>query len=126
MLKEVKKSHKDGDLWASRLETSASRHNKKTAEEKTSELQSCQKELSSVRNEIKVLEEKLVEAQSKAAHLEVQLRNASREPTNAGDETQIIHLRNNPLHCAVNAYGEAEKERLRKRKRKCMLALPLI
>ncbi|XGW07044.1 hypothetical protein V3C99_016949 [Haemonchus contortus] len=67
----------------------------RTAEEKTSELQSCQKELSSVRNEIMVLEEKLVEvlmAQSKAAHLEVQLRNASREPTDAGDETQIIHL----------------------------------
>uniref|UniRef100_A0A7I5E7D6 M protein repeat protein n=1 Tax=Haemonchus contortus TaxID=6289 RepID=A0A7I5E7D6_HAECO len=88
----------------------------RTTEEKNSELQTCQKELSAVRSEIKVLEEKLVEAQSRTAHLEVQLRNASREPTDAGDETQIIHLRNNPLQCAVDAYSEAEKERLRKRK----------
>ncbi|KAK5977722.1 hypothetical protein GCK32_004022 [Trichostrongylus colubriformis] len=88
----------------------------RTNEEMKTELLNYQKELLSLRDEKKVLDEKLAKASSKTEQLEMQLRNVSREPTDAGDETQIIHLRSNPFQCAVDAYTEAEKERLRKRK----------
>ncbi|KAK6020727.1 hypothetical protein OSTOST_13612 [Ostertagia ostertagi] len=88
----------------------------RTMEEKETELSSQQKDLLSLRDEMKVSQEKLAETQSKVAQLEAQLRSANRaEPTDAGDETQIIHLRNNPFQCAVDAHSEAERERLKRK-----------
>ncbi|WKX96982.1 hypothetical protein Q1695_012995 [Nippostrongylus brasiliensis] len=77
------------------------------AEEKKAELLCSQKEVLVLQDELKAVESKLAEAQ---------LQNASKEPTDAGDETQIFHLRMNPMQGAVDALEEAERERLRKRK----------
>ncbi|VDL78517.1 unnamed protein product [Nippostrongylus brasiliensis] len=86
------------------------------AEEKKAELLCSQKEVLVLQDELKAVESKLVEANAKVGELQAQLQNTSKEPTDAGDETQIFHLRMNPMQGAVDALEEAERERLRKRK----------
>ncbi|EPB75350.1 hypothetical protein ANCCEY_05564 [Ancylostoma ceylanicum] len=86
-------------------------------EEKTSAMESLELELNSLRSQTKSLEYKLSEANEAMKNLEAQLQAAKGEPTDAGDETQILHLRNNPLQCAMDEFAsDAERERQRKRK----------
>ncbi|KHJ98690.1 hypothetical protein OESDEN_01337 [Oesophagostomum dentatum] len=87
-----------------------------TLEGKVSEIESLQLEIDSLRSQVNTLETKLSQADETTKQLREQLQNAGREPTDAGDETQILHLRNNPFQCAVDEMDVAERERLRKRK----------
>ncbi|PIO64190.1 hypothetical protein TELCIR_14188 [Teladorsagia circumcincta] len=121
---EVETAKKEIESLNSERNALLKKVDKLTMEEKKAELSNCHKELLSLRDEMKVSQEKLSEAESKVAQLENQLRSANRsEPTDAGDETQIIHLRNNPFQCAVDAHSEAERERL-KRKAVCAISIP--
>ncbi|KIH63279.1 hypothetical protein ANCDUO_06416 [Ancylostoma duodenale] len=80
-------------------------------------MESLQLEFSSLRSQTNALEYKLSEANEAMKKLEAQLQAARGEPTDAGDETQIFHLRNNPLQCAMDELAsDAERERQRKRK----------
>ncbi|ETN78542.1 hypothetical protein NECAME_10276 [Necator americanus] len=89
----------------------------KCLEEKTARIESLQLELKSVLSEKNSLDVQLSQAHEKLKQLELELRNAGGESTDAGDETQILHLRNNPLQCAVEELrGEVERGRLGKRK----------
>ncbi|KAE9420325.1 hypothetical protein Angca_001506 [Angiostrongylus cantonensis] len=88
----------------------------RTVEMKNAELLCIQDEVATLREHVSSLESKLCESQSKITDVELKLQNATAMPTDAGNETQILHLRNNPLQSAVNSLGEAERERLHKRK----------
>uniref|UniRef100_A0A0K0CW84 GRIP domain-containing protein n=1 Tax=Angiostrongylus cantonensis TaxID=6313 RepID=A0A0K0CW84_ANGCA len=79
--------------------------------ERTVEMKNA--ELLCIQDEVATLRE---HSQSKITDVELKLQNATAMPTDAGNETQILHLRNNPLQSAVNSLGEAERERLHKRK----------
>ncbi|KAJ1373046.1 hypothetical protein KIN20_035374 [Parelaphostrongylus tenuis] len=88
---------------------------KRTVETKNTELSCVKDEVVLLRQHVSELEADLAESESRIAELKAQLKNASVVPTDAGDETQILHFRNNPLQCAVNSLEEAERERHRKR-----------
>ncbi|CAJ0606372.1 unnamed protein product [Cylicocyclus nassatus] len=81
-------------------------------EKRTEELESVQREFGAARSQIQTLEGKLLESTEAVRQLEEQLKHAKGEATDAGDETQILHLRFNPLQSAV----DEEQERARKRR----------
>ncbi|VDM82687.1 unnamed protein product [Strongylus vulgaris] len=83
-------------------------------EKQSTEIERLHGELDSARSQAHSLAAKLSESTETISRLEEQLKHARGEPTDAGDETQILHLRNNPLQCAMDEVAESERARKRK------------
>ncbi|KJH45847.1 hypothetical protein DICVIV_08108 [Dictyocaulus viviparus] len=67
-------------------------------------------------NDLETIQNEVITLRSRVVSLESMDLNPRNVETDAGDETQILHLRVNPMQCAVHDLLEAEKGLSRKRK----------